>query len=1082
MKPGWNVLLVEDSLADSLLIERELKRSGRSGVCRRVDTLVGISEAAATSSWDVVLCDYNLPQFSFFELISHIQQCLPGVPLLLISGSIDLDKAINLLKLGIADFVLKDSLARLVPSIERCLEEAATQAARRTAESELVESRRFAQASLDALSAHIAVLDGEGTILAVNQAWRDFATENEGVAVRVAEGANYLAVCDNDGHDGKSIAGMIRGLMAGEQQEYLHEYPCQSPGEARWFLCRVTRVDDGGVLRVVTAHENITARKEAELALVKREEDLLRQRNALIALTVGSMPNRDDLLSMIRHITEAATNTLDVGRASVWCLNSTGTSIQCIDLYDATSDHHSGGAELSAVDYPIYFTAILESRIIAADDARAHRITREFSGGYFQDHGITSMLDAPIHVRGKLYGVVCHEHVGPVRIWTSDEKSFAMALAGLVSLALEENERRQADERLRLHSAALKATNNGIVIADREGTITWVNPAFSALTGYTFEDAVGRDPRELVNSGCHTKEFFDEMWTTILSGQIWHGNIVNRRKDGSLYHEAQSIAPIFNAAAQITHFVAVKEDVSERLRVEATLQEARERLLRAVTAGRIGLWEWEPETGTANFSAEWVTQAGLPAVAENGTLESWFQRVHPDDEGPLRQTLRDCADHPQTRFQREFRLRNADGEWRWILLSASGQNGETGQALRVTGTNIDITDRKLLEQEFQQAQKMESIGRLAGGVAHDFNNLLGVIIGYAELSITSLEEGHPLYENVVQIQRAADRAASLTRQLLAFSRRQVLRPQVIDIDTVVVEMEKMLRRLIGEDIKLVVERTGILGHVMADPGQIEQILMNLAVNARDAMPGGGCLTIATRNEMLDEEQARRRPGAHAGHYVSIIVRDTGFGMDRRTQDKIFEPFFTSKEVGRGTGLGLATVYGIVKQSGGSIWVSSEPGHGAEFTILLPRIDAPLDSDHHATLPSGLVSGTETILLAEDEESLRAVTAVFLTRMGYNVLTAVNGTHAIQLMLQHPTAVNLLLTDVIMPGMSGPEMVMELRLKYPLLKVLYMSGYAEDTIVHHGVLDENVEFVNKPFTFTQLTQKIRSVLDSEQTAP
>ena len=737
MKPGWNVLLVEDSLADSILIERELKRSGRSVVCRRVESIDEIEKAAHESSWDVVLCDYNLPQMNFQDVIACIQDRLPDAPLLLISSSIDLEKAVALLKLGMVDFVHKDGLARLVPCIERGMVEAATQAARRAAESELAESRRFAQSSLDALSAHIAVLDGEGTILSVNRAWRKFGAENGGIAARVAEGVNYLDVCERDGQDGNRVADMIREVMAGGRQECVHEYSCHSADEDRWFLCRVTRVDDGGVLRVVTAHENISARKEAELEIAKREEDLLRQRNALIALNSDTRLNPVGLDAALRRITETAARTLDIRRASIWRLNRDGTSIECMDLFDSASGLHSGGMELASDDFPVYFKSIHEATIIAADDAATHPDTCEFSREYLPAHGIRSMLDAPIHLRGALYGVVCHEHVASVRAWTSNEKSFAVALASLVTLALEEEERHQT---------------------------------------------------------------------------------------------------------------------------ETTLREARERLQRAVKAGKIGLWEWDLETGAADFSAEWLAQAGLPAVAEIGTLDAWYQRVHPDDVGPLRQTLKDCTDNPQMRFQREFRLRHADGDYRWILLSASAEKDAAGNPIRVTGTNIDITDRKQLEQEFQQAQKMESIGRLAGGMAHDFNNMLGVIHGYAELSIASLEEGNPLYENLAQIQRAGDRAASLTRQLLAFSRRQVLRPEVIDIDAVIADMEKMLRRLIGEDIDLAVERTDRLGHVMADPGQIEQILMNLAVNARDAMPRGGCLTIATANGTLDEQQARRRPG------------------------------------------------------------------------------------------------------------------------------------------------------------------------------------------------------------------------------
>jgi len=937
-------------------------------------------------------------------------------------------------------------------------------------------STEFAQASLDALATHIAVLDNDGSIVAVNQAWRTFAEENGSASERVSEGINYLEVCDRGGEDAQTVANLIRSILAGNQADGCHEYPCHAPDQERWFKCRITRIPESRPPTIVVAHEDITVGKLAEQELRIREDQLLHQRNALIALAADARLNKnEDIASALRHITESASRTMCVSRVSVWRFDESRTAIHCVDLFEASTASHASGMAIEAKDYPIYFSALSNADVIAADRAETDPLTVEFARDYFPAFGITSMLDAPIHLGGSLYGVLCHEHTGKPRHWSADEKTFAVALAGLVALALEEWERRQAEEQLRLHSAALIAANNAIVITDLDGTITWANPAFSAISGYAPEEIIGRNPRDLVRSGQHHPKLFENLWATIQAGQVWRGTLINRRKDGSLYSESQTISPIRDSAGEITHFVAVKEDVTEKIRAEATLQEARERLQRAVTAGNVALWEWDLETDIVVYSPEWLAQAGLEAVDAIHTMDAWLSRVHPDDIDALRQTLNDCVSAPNRRFQKEFRVNHGDGDSRWILLGAASEMDAAGHRTRVIGTNIDITDRKCLEMEFQQAQKMESIGQLAGGVAHDFNNLLGVIVGYSELVLEEMGTCDPLQESVMQIKRAADRATGLTRQLLAFSRRQILRPVVVDLNSIIEDTEKMLHRLIGENIELRLDLQPGLGRALADPGQVEQILMNLIVNARDAMPRGGRIDIITRNRELDERQARQRPGGRPGAYTSVVVRDSGMGMDQRTQARIFEPFFTTKEIGKGTGLGLATVYGIVKQSGGYIWVDSEPGKGAAFQIYLPRIDSPTDEERTPGPVSGTLPTTETILLVEDEEALRAVLVLTLARAGYTVITADDGTHALAQLASHTGTIDLILTDVVMPGMSGPEFVKRAAAKFPDVKVLYMSGYADEAIVHHGVLDGGIEFINKPFTFAQLNRKIREVL-------
>jgi PAS domain S-box-containing protein len=389
----------------------------------------------------------------------------------------------------------------------------------------------------------------------------------------------------------------------------------------------------------------------------------------------------------------------------------------------------------------------------------------------------------------------------------------------------------------------------------------------------------------------------------------------------------------------------------------------------------------------------------------------------------------------------------------------------------------DITERRVLERQLRAAAKMEAVGRLSGGIAHDFNNLLGVIIGYSQMLERKMEGDNPLHEYVEEIEKAGQRATALTRQLLAFSRQQILTPKVLNLNELVSDMVKMLPRLLGEDIAITTKLEPAIGSVKADQGQIEQVVMNLAVNARDAMPSGGRLTIGTADVVLDEMYARHHPGAKPGKYVMLSVADSGVGMNSETLLHIFEPFFTTKEVGKGTGLGLATVYGIMKQSGGYIWVDSEPGKGSCFQIFLPRVEEAVTHAAEGTSPSPILQGNETILVVEDAEPLRKLAQIFLEQRGFQVLTASSGEEALKVAAEFSGKIHLLLTDVVMPGMNGRVLAEQLLPKRPGLKVLYMSGYTDSFIAGHGVLEEGTHLLHKPFTEDVLISKVREVLKS-----
>jgi two-component system cell cycle sensor histidine kinase/response regulator CckA len=547
------------------------------------------------------------------------------------------------------------------------------------------------------------------------------------------------------------------------------------------------------------------------------------------------------------------------------------------------------------------------------------------------------------------------------------------------------------------------------------------------------------------------------------------------RKDGTLMTvqiTAQDI--VFNGRpAQLT----VAQDVTARIEAELRLQESEEqyRLLFDSNPYPMAVFDQETFAFLAVNDASvrhygYSREEYLTMTVKDIRLPEAVKALAPDLEGSS--TARDQASPPP--FVTKHRKK--DGSVIEVEVAASPLvfRGRPAWLALVS----DVTEKRSLEAQLLQAQKMESIGRLAGGVAHDFNNLLGIITGYGGLLRQRVSKDPRLAKYVEDIVKAAERAAGLTHQLLAFSRKQVLQPRILDLNAVVGETEKMLRRLIGEDIQLVTVYDDHLGTVTADPGQVNQVLMNLAVNARDAMPRGGRLMIETGNADLDRTYASHHAEVEPGRYVMLAVSDTGHGMSPEIQARVFEPFFTTKEAGKGTGLGLATVHGIVKQSGGHIWVYSEPGQGTTFKIYLPRADAPHAQEEVAPPMEGpSPRGAETILLVEDEASLRGLVRECLEAAGYTVLEARHGVEALEISDRHPGPVHLLVTDVVMPLMSARELVEAARASRPEIRVLYMSGYTDDAVVLTGVLAANIPFLQKPFTDLMLARRVREVLDA-----
>ena len=501
------------------------------------------------------------------------------------------------------------------------------------------------------------------------------------------------------------------------------------------------------------------------------------------------------------------------------------------------------------------------------------------------------------------------------------------------------------------------------------------------------------------------------------------------------------------------------------------LRESEELMRIAGRTAKLGAWTLDLADRRVVWSDE-VRSIYELAPDESPSYEDGIAAYAPEFREQVRASVEVCA-RDGTPFDVEVQLITKKGRKIWVRAVGQALRNSNGEITRLHGSLQDVSERRGLEQQFLQAQKMDAIGKLAGGIAHDFNNLLTVILSYSSLALERLKADDPLHADIREIENAGTRAAQLTRQLLAFSRQQLLSPRVIDLNQVFAGLETMLRRLVGEDVAFAIFKERV-GQLRADPSQIEQVIVNLVVNARDAMPKGGTITIETRNAELDADYAAAHHGVKPGRYVMLAVTDTGIGMDAATRARVFDPFFTTKK--QGTGLGLSTVWGIVTQSGGHVWVYSEYGTGTTFKVYLPRVDQPLDPlQEREGQPSVDLRGDETILVVEDEDQVRNLVCSVLRHHGYNVLQAQNGGEALLTCEQYGAKIDLLLTDVVMARMTGRELAARLAPLRPQMKVLYVSGYTENSIVHHGVLDSGIAFLPKPLTPAALLRKVREVL-------
>ena len=1009
------VLIAEDSPDDAELLLLELSRGGFETVSERVETADGLRQALAGPAWDLVLSDHSMPGFGALEALAMCREADPEIPFIVMSGTMGEEQAVEMMRADASDYMLKSKLTRLCPAIRRELREAQNRRLKHAAEREASLLAALVNSSEDA----ILRTDQNGCI----ESWNPAAERLFGYSAAEAIGQADIIVPQEQIAE---VRERDRKLWSGEKILPFETVRLKKDGTPVPVSISLSAITIGDrVVSKSAIYRDITEKKNAENALRTSEVRYRTLIEATAAIVWNSPPSGE--FDTLQPAWTAFTGQ-SLGQHKGWgWLNAI----------------HPDDREKSARAW----AAAVAERGIYSVEHRLRRVDGEYRHMFVR---AVPILDPGGEIR---------EWVGVHTDVTEQKKA--------------EDATRESEERFR---AFMDNSPAAADIKDLDGRFLYVNAAWLRQFGSEPRDWHGKTnydfwPRE-------TADLFRASDELCLSSNT---NLQIEETGLTSAGEEQTWMvmkfPLFASGAR--RIGGMAWNITDRKRIEKALQQSQHRLHHVLASSPAILFTLGIE-GKKFLGINWISEnlQEILGYTPNETFvrDWWVNLLHPDEAEAVRLRTGQSLFNQGSSIE-EFRFRHRDGSYRWTRHQIRVIRNEMGEAVEAVGAWSDITERKLLQDQFHQAQKMEAFGQLAGGVAHDFNNLLTIINGYSDLVLQSLPKGDPSQKLVAEIYKAGERSAGLTRQLLAFSRQQVLAPEILNLNEVVAETDKMLRRLIGEDIRLTTTLDSEPWAIRADAGQIEQVLLNLAVNARDAMPQGGRLTIETRNIELDATYTLAHKDVRPGPYVLLSVTDTGTGMTREIMLKIFEPFFTTKEAGKGTGLGLATVYGIVKQSGGHIAVYSEVGVGTTFKVYLPQVEGGTEESKPLSRTQNLPRGTETVLLAEDEAGVRELSRYILEQCGYTVLEAADGIEAYKTAVGYSGPIHVLITDVVMPGTGGRVLAEQLTERYPKLRVLFVSGYTDDAVIRHGVLRDGVHFLQKPYAPVTLANKVREVLDA-----
>ena len=1001
------------------ILGSELRAGGYDPLFKRVDSEAGLTDALESESPEVVLCEDGLPRLDGPTVLRLVKAVRPDLPVIVVSSLYGESVAAAAMKAGADDFIAQGFLARLVPAVEREIRSARMRSGWEEAAQNLRETEARSNAFMDNSPAPAFLKNEEGRLVYVNR------TFERALATTFAELRGKLDSEWLPPEEAARTRENDRKVLETGRTIQVEETVPTPDGLRQWLVFKFPFRDASGSRFVGGVAVDITERKKVEEALRISEDlyrDLMEHSHALVCV--------HDLEGRILAVNAAAEKNLGYDR-------QINLGHDVVNIQD-----------------------------ILAPESRAR------FGDYIQR----------IRRDGTAAGImIVRTSQGEKHYW---EYSNNLRTAGVQSpvvrgVAFDVTSRIRAEEALRearqFSEQIVASAGEGVIVYGEDLRYLIWNQFMEELTGVPRETILGRTPREVEPSIRDPGSW--ELLNRALSGEtvVSPDTPYQNPTTGARGWVSSTYSPHRNAQGEIVGVIGIVEDITERKQAEESLREGQAFLEKAQEVAQMGSWiSGQGLDDELVWSRETCRIFGIAPDHFDRRVQTFFSMVHPEDREAVRVAFRAAIAGEQT-YSIDHRIVRPDGTVRWVHERADVVR-DAGGPVKLVGIVQDITERTRLEEQFLQAQKMEAVGRLAGGVAHDFNNLLTAILGYSDLLLSQLPTGDGMRTDLEEIRKAGERAASLTRQLLAFSRQQMLEPKIIDVNEIVSNIDKLLRRLIGEDIVLVTRLESGLGFVRADPGQLEQVIMNLVVNSRDAMPSGGKLTIETHAVRLDSPLDLGRIAIEPGRYSVLEIRDTGTGMEPSVQARIFEPFFTTKEKGKGTGLGLATAYGIVKQSGGYIACESQPGRGTSFRLYLPESPeaATPEARPSSALPAVAPRTKHTVLLVEDEDGVRRLSRRLLENEGYRVLEAAAGEEAIALAKGHSGPIHLLLTDVVMPGLNGPEVAERVVFLRPEIKVLYMSGYTDTSLAR---LSAEAPLLQKPFTPEGLASRVSEILSA-----